>query len=197
MINILSTSKEKILESARDLFHLNGYKNTSIEDILKSSGVTKSNFYYHFKSKEELGLLILEIRIREYEVKFLTDTLGNTSISPEKRLKNYYKKVTSFHKDLNCRGGCPFGNLALEMSDINENFRLRLSAFFNHWQKIIEGCIKEGIKKKEFRDDLSSKSISQLILSHLEGTIMMVKTHRSISPLSNVSKTIIKLIKAA
>ncbi len=193
----MSTSKEKILESARDLFHLNGYKNTSIDDILKSTGVTKSNFYYHFKSKEELGLLILEIRIKEYEIKFLTDTLGNTSISPEKRLKNYYKKVTSFHKGLNCRGGCPFGNLALEMSDINENFRLRLSKFFNHWQKIIEGCIKEGIKKKEFRDDLSSKSISQLILSHLEGTIMMVKTHRSISPLSNGSKTIIKLIKAA
>ena len=40
-INKLSTSKEKILESARDLFHLNGYKNTSIDDILKSSGVTK------------------------------------------------------------------------------------------------------------------------------------------------------------
>ncbi len=193
----MSTSKEKILESARDLFHLNGYKNTSIDDILKSTGVTKSNFYYHFKSKEELGLLILDIRIKEYEIKFLTDTLGNTSISPEKRLKNYYKKVTSFHKGLNCRGGCPFGNLALEMSDINENFRLRLSKFFNHWQKIIEGCIKEGIKKKEFRDDLSSKSISQLILSHLEGTIMMVKTHRSISPLSNGSQTIIKLIKAA
>ncbi|MEE8136481.1 MAG: TetR/AcrR family transcriptional regulator, partial [Thermodesulfobacteriota bacterium] len=142
----MSTSKEKILESARDLFHLNGYKNTSIDDILKSTGVTKSNFYYHFKSKEELGLLILEIRIREYEIKFLTDTLGDASISPEKRLKNYYKKVTSFHKGLNCRGGCPFGNLALEMSDINENFRLRLSEFFNHWQKIIEGCIKEGIK---------------------------------------------------
>lgn len=193
----MSTSKEKILESARDLFHLNGYKNTSIDDILKSTGVTKSNFYYHFKSKEVLGLLILEIRIREYEIKFLTDTLRNTSISPEKRLKNYYKKVTSFHKSLNCRGGCPFGNLALEMSDINENFRLRLSEFFNHWQKIIEGCIKEGIKKKEFRDDLSSKSISQLILSHLEGTIMMVKTHRSISPFNNGSKTIIKLIKAA
>ena len=87
----MSTSKEKILESARDLFHLNGYKNTSIDDILKSTGVTKSNFYYHFKSKEELGLLILDIRIKEYEIKFLTDTLGNTSISPEKRLKNYYE----------------------------------------------------------------------------------------------------------
>jgi len=115
----LSTSKDKIVKSARDLFHLYGYKNTSIDDILKSAGVTKSNFYYHFKSKEELGLLILERRIKEYEIKYLSDTLGDTSISPEKRLKNYYKKVTSFHKELNCKRGCPFGNLTLEMSDIN------------------------------------------------------------------------------
>ena len=193
----MSTSKDKIIESAQDLFHSYGYHNTSIDDILKSTGVTKSNFYYHFKSKEELGLLILERRIKEYEIRYLSDTLGNTSISPERRLKNYYKNVTSFHKDLNCQRGCPFGNLALEMSDTNENFRQRLSDFFNHWQKIIEGCIKEGIKKKEFRGDLSAKSISQLILSHLEGAVLMVKTHRSIHPLSTGSKTIIKLIKAA
>jgi len=193
----LSTSKEKIVESAQGLFHLKGYQNTSVDDILKSTGVTKSNFYYHFKSKEELGLLILESRIKQYEINFLSDTLGNTSISPEKRLKNYYKKVTSFHKDLSCQSGCPFGNLALEMSDVNENFRQRLSGFFNHWQKIIEGCIKEGIKKKEFRGDISANTISELILSHLEGAIMMVKTHRSIKPLRMGSKTIIKLIKAA
>ena len=193
----MSTSKEKIVESAQGLFHLKGYQNTSVDDILKSTGVTKSNFYYHFKSKEELGLLILESRIKQYEINFLSDTLGNTSISPEKRLKNYYKKVTSFHKDLSCQSGCPFGNLALEMSDVNENFRQRLSGFFNHWQKIIEGCIKEGIKKKEFRGDISANTISELILSHLEGAIMMVKTHRSIKPLRMGSKTIIKLIKAA
>jgi len=193
----LNTSKEKVIDSAQELFHLNGFQNTSIDNILKSTRVTKSNLYYHFKSKEELGLLILEKRINEYEKKFFADTFGNTSISPEKRLKNFYKKVTAFHKNLNCRSGCPFGNLALEMSDINENFRLMLSEFFNHWQKIIEGCIKEGIRQKEFRRDISPKTISQLIISHLEGAIMMAKTHRSISPLSSGSKTIIKLIKAA
>jgi TetR/AcrR family transcriptional repressor of nem operon len=144
-----------------------------------------------------LGLLILEKRISEYERRFFSETLENTSISPEQRLKDYYKKVTAYHKNLDCRNGCPFGNLALEMSDINEKFRLRLSEFFNHWQRIIELCIKEGIKQKQFRSDISSKSISRLIISHLEGAILMVKTHRSTIPLSSGSKTIMKLIKSA
>lgn len=193
----MSTSKEKAIESAIELFHESGFQNTSIDDILKSTGITKSNFYYHFKSKEELGLLILDIRISSYESKFLSSTFGNTSLSPEQRLKSYYKKVTSYHQDLNCSRGCPFGNLALEMSDINENFRIRLSEFFNHWQKIIEECVKEGIRDKEFRQDISAKKISELILSHLEGAIMMSKTHRSINPISSGGKTIVKLIKAA
>lgn len=192
----MTTSKEKVIDSAQVLFHLNGFQNTSIDDILKQSGVTKSNFYYHFKSKEELGLLVLEKRISEYEKKFLLETLEDTSISPEQRLKNYYKKVTTYHKNLNCRNGCPFGNLALEMSDINEKFRLQLSEFFNHWQKIIELCIKEGIKQKQFREDISPKTISQLIISHLEGAILMAKTHRSIIPIRSGGKTIMKLIEA-
>jgi TetR/AcrR family transcriptional repressor of nem operon len=193
----MSTSKEKIFDSARDLFHLKGYNNTSVDDLLKNTGVTKSNFYYHFKSKEELGLKILEKRIEDYEIKFLSDTFGNKSIPPEKRLKKYYKQVTAYHKDLDCRRGCPFGNLALEMSDSNENFRLRLSEFFEFWQKIIERCIKEGIKKKEFRSDLSPRTLSQLILSHLEGAILISKTQRSLQPISRGSKTILKLLKPA
>ncbi|MGB3364814.1 MAG: TetR family transcriptional regulator C-terminal domain-containing protein [Thermodesulfobacteriota bacterium] len=191
----MSTSKEKVIDSAQKLFHLNGFQNTSIDDILESTGVTKSNLYYHFKSKEELGLLVLEKRIREYENKFFSDTLESNSISPEKRLKKYYKKVTAYHENLECKNGCPFGNLALEMSTTNEKFRSRLSEFFNHWQKVIEKCIKEGVKLKEFRSDISPKIISQLILSHLEGAILMAKTHRSISPLSTGSKTIMKLIQ--
>ena len=192
----MSTSKQKVIDSAQKLFHLNGFQNTSIDDILESTGVTKSNLYYHFKSKEELGLLILEKRISEYENKFFSDTLENNSISPEKRLKKYYKKVIAYHENLNCKNGCPFGNLALEMSDTNKKFRSRLSEFFNHWQKTIEKCIKEGIELKEFRSDITPKIISQLILSHLEGAILMTKTHRSIIPLSSGSKTIMKLIKA-
>jgi TetR/AcrR family transcriptional repressor of nem operon len=192
----MNSSKAKIVESAQRLFHRSGFQSTSVDRILESTGVTKSNLYYHFKSKEELGLLILEKRIDEYEKKFFSDTLGNTSISPEQRLKNYYKKVTNYHKNLNCRNGCPFGNLALEMSDINEKFRLRLSKFFNHWQKVIELCIKDGIKQKQFREDISSKTISQLIIAHLEGAILMTKTHRSTVHLKTGSKTIMKLIMA-
>lgn len=193
----MNKSKEKILASAKDLFHEYGFQQTSVDEILKKSGVTKSNFYYHFKSKEELGLIILQRFMALYESDVLTKTLGNKSLSPSVRLAEFYNSVKTFHRDLQNPRGCPFGNLAIEMSGSNENFRERLSAFFNSWEKIIEECINEGMSTGDFRSDLPPGVIAQLILSHLEGVIMMVKTHRSLEPLSTGSETILRLLKAA
>jgi len=193
----LNKSKEKILVCAKELFHEHGFQQTSVDEILKQSGVTKSNFYYHFKSKEELGLIILERFIADYETEVLLKTLGNNSLQPAENLSNFYITVKTYHRDLQKARGCPFGNLAIEMSGTNEHFREKLSAFFNSWERIIEACIKEGMSKGDFRSDLPAGVVAQLILSHLEGAIMMVKTHRSIEPLSTGSETIMKLLKAA
>jgi len=40
--------------------HLKGYQATTLDDVLRDSGVGKGNFYYHFKSKEDLGFAILD-----------------------------------------------------------------------------------------------------------------------------------------
>lgn len=193
----MNKSKEKILASAKELFHENGFQQTSVDEILKKSGVTKSNFYYHFKSKEELGLIILDRFIQLYESDVLMQTLGNKELKPSDRLTEFYRAVRTFHRDLEKPRGCPFGNMAIEMSGSNESFREKLSIFFNSWEKIIEECISEGMRSGDFRGDLPPGVIAQLILSHLEGAIMMVKTHRSIEPLSSGSETIIRLLKAA
>ncbi len=193
----MSINREKILESAYKLFHTQGYNQTSVDDILNASGVGKSNFYYHFKSKEDLGLIVLNLRISNYENDVLLKTLGNSGLKPSRKLKKFYKAVESIHLKSQCETGCPFGNLALEMSNSNENFRTVLSDFFNSWRDAILDCIREGVKSGEFRSDLPAKSIADLVLSHLHGAILMVKTHRSISPLKQGSKTIMNLLKAA
>lgn len=48
------TTKDKIRETAWKLFLDNGYEETSLEDILKAAGTSRSNFYHHFRSKEEI-----------------------------------------------------------------------------------------------------------------------------------------------
>src|SRR3990172_11532540 len=54
------STKEQILQTACRLIHRKGFNNTSLEDILRESGVGKGNFYYYFKSKDDLGYAVLD-----------------------------------------------------------------------------------------------------------------------------------------
>ena len=46
--------KNELLDTAQEIFLTKGYKQTSVESIIKKVGVAKGTFYYYFKSKEDL-----------------------------------------------------------------------------------------------------------------------------------------------
>src|SRR5262245_65610360 len=73
------STREAILEAASRLIRVHGYNHTSLDDVLSESGVGKGNFYYHFKSKEDLGYAILDQIIGS----FLDRTLEPCFADPE------------------------------------------------------------------------------------------------------------------
>src|SRR5690349_3875562 len=48
-----AATRDQILNAAARLIHIQGYQSTSLDDVLRESGVGKGNFYYYFKSKED------------------------------------------------------------------------------------------------------------------------------------------------
>src|SRR5438067_1298505 len=108
-------SKPKILDAAREMFYRSGYLGTSVDDIIAGAKVSKSNFYYHFKSKEDLGLAVLSSRCGEFE-SVLAATLCNDGLTPKDRLTELIRRLSEI-EDL---AGCPFGNLVAEMSEHSE-----------------------------------------------------------------------------
>lgn len=53
-------NKTKIFKTAEELFYEKGYTHTSVDEIIERSGTSKGTFYYHYKSKAELALGVLE-----------------------------------------------------------------------------------------------------------------------------------------
>ena len=191
------TNKVKIIKVAYKIIYENGYNKTSVDEIISKAKISKSNFYYYFKSKESLAISVLDLRIEQYVNEIINATLTNNKLTPLKRLESFYNKVVKFHKKNECKYGCPFGNLANELSGKNHKFRKRLAAFFEQWREKIELCLKDGIENKEFSDKFNPKLFSEIILAHLEGAILMSKTYKQINPLEKGSKEIINLLKAA
>ncbi len=59
--------REKIIDTAWELFHEKGFSETTINDIIREAGISKGTFYYYFRSKDNLLDTLSEILDREYE----------------------------------------------------------------------------------------------------------------------------------
>ena len=187
-------SRERILEAAAALFHHSGYNPTSLDDILAASGVCRSNFYYHFKSKEDLAMEVLAQQAEMFEHRCIAGILENRSVPARARLERLFEAVAAGQRADAYRCGCPFGNLAAELAGIHPEFRRRLSEFFGRWEESVDRCLRDGVKAGEFRGDLETRPVATALVSQIEGAVLLTKTHRHEGPIEAGILTMLKLL---
>ena len=71
------SKKDLIADAALSCFLLTGYGGTSMDDIVKASGMSKGGIYWHFKGKEEIFLYLAEKWMSETERELLALSAGN------------------------------------------------------------------------------------------------------------------------
>jgi TetR/AcrR family transcriptional repressor of nem operon len=95
-------TKARVLQTARQLINEKGFCGTSINDVIQATGVKKGNLYFHFASKEDLSLAILEEASREF-VSFLSENLRGDR--PLDKLCNFLDAVFEKHRRARFVGG--------------------------------------------------------------------------------------------
>lgn len=172
-----SGSRQKLIEATIELMSSRGFEAMGINSILEAAGVSKSNFYYHFKSKEDLCLAALDSMTDAF-FSMSDPILLNKALSPRKRLEKFLKGMAEMIESECCNKGCPFVNLATETSDFVPAFRERISEYFDRYQQCFADVIQEGIQQGEFRSDVSAKLAAQVLLASMNGTIVLTKVHK-------------------
>jgi AcrR family transcriptional regulator len=104
-------SRTRLLQAAEKTAYLYGFGSTSIADIAKQARVPLGNVYYYFKSKDEIGRAIVELRVSRFK-KLLQD-LGKAG-SPKERLCGFVD-IKIKNREALARGGCPVGTLCSEL----------------------------------------------------------------------------------
>ena len=174
-------TREAILEAATGLMHLKGYQATSLDDVLRESGVGKGNFYYHFKSKEDLGYAILDQIIASFLGRTLDPCFSGSPASRLAQVRCFLDRVLAIQRERNCVGGCPLGNLASELSDVHEGFRARLSHVFSAWGERLTAVLGEAQASGSVRPDCRPQAVAQFLVASLEGAILMTKLTKDIA----------------
>jgi TetR/AcrR family transcriptional repressor of nem operon len=173
-------TRDVVVATARRLMHLHGYRATSLDDVLRESGVGKGNFYYYFRSKEELGHAILDDLIGEFLEKTLDPCFADAGGHPVAQIRCFLERLVEIQRRANCVGGCPLGNLAAELSDMHEGFRSRLREVFTAWEGRLVTALARAQALGEVDATCNPASVGCFLVAALEGAILMAKLSKDI-----------------
>ncbi len=189
-------NREKILDAAATLFLQRGFQPTSLDEVLERSGVCRSNFYYHFKSKEDLGLAVLARQVKRFEEGMIRGILENRDEAPRRRLARLFDRLTTDLRADAYRSGCPLGSLAAELSGLHPEFQSRLRAFFRRWEDAVEQCLREGVAGGEFRGGLDTRQTAMALVSQIEGAVLLTKTRGHGGPIKDGAHVMLALLES-
>jgi TetR/AcrR family transcriptional repressor of nem operon len=174
-----SDTRERLIEAAVFLFWENGYAATGVAEILARAKVNSGSFYHFFKSKEALLLAVLDWYLLGLEP-FVMQPAFAQSPDPVERV---FAVLAFYRQNLiktGCTYGCPIGRLALEIPEDRTDVHHLLAANFDGWTAAIEVCLEAA--RDRLPPDLDRASLSQFVLTVMEGGVMQSRAHRRIGP---------------
>lgn len=185
------SKKSEIIAIARGIIHSKGYQATSISDILNEANIGKGQFYHYFTSKYELGLAVVEDLIQGWDNQLIIGILQSEE-APKSKLNKMLEWAITFHSGMENKRGCPMGNLAIEMSEHDETFRVKIQQFFDRWFLAIEAVLDEMMKQNQLDSSIDSKKNAQTLVAMIEGGVLLMKNQQNIKLLDNVFDVIRK-----
>ena len=176
-----------ILQKAFELIYVKGYQTTSIDDIIATTQVTKGAFYYHFKTKDAMGLAIIN--------EILKPTLTNSFIEPLQNEQNPLDAIYNLMDNLLMKNdflkveyGCPASNFTQEMTPWNADFNNALNELTKQWTKAMTASIERGKRNGIIRQDVNAKQVTMFVMSGYWGI-------RNFGKLENSKKAYVPYLK--
>lgn len=157
-----------ILQQAAQLVYRNGFQQTSVDDIIGATKVTKGAFFYHFANKEDMGLaMVSEVLYPGMYEALIKPLLG--ADDPVKELYMMMKHLLLKSPFFDVKYGCPAVNLVDEMAPLSRSFHKSLMQLFDQWQAAIVSCINRGKAAGHIRKDVNAQQVACFILAGYSG----------------------------
>lgn len=166
-------TKETILKKSGVLFNTNGYKATSISHITTATGFSKGAIYRHFSNKDELERETLSY-LSSFMFEKLRELIKEQKTAGEK-LRAMFRFFETYISNPPLKGGCPLMNAAIESDDAHPALRKAALKMLGILRVSIVTILQKGIEYKQLKPAIDKDFYATLIISVLEGSIMMSK----------------------
>lgn len=168
MISKGMQTRQDIITKSLQVFSVKGYFNTSVNDILAVTGLTKGGLYGHFRSKEDIWYAVYDQAVMIWRnivlngAEEITDPLERIEKTIEKDMKNYLGADVF-------EGGCFFFNMLVELSGQSSSMASSILKGFVKFSGLIRDWLKEADQKEMLKDGLDLDEIAHFIVIALNG----------------------------
>ncbi len=127
------TIRERIISAADQLFYEKGYEQTSFADIAQAVNISRGNFYYHFKTKDDILDAVIDARLAKTSQ--LLQAWETEATTPAERIRRFIHILIANGGKIQ-RYGCPVGTLCTELAKldhVSKDEANKLFILFRRW----------------------------------------------------------------
>ena len=184
-----SGTAEQILDLAEMLIQTRGYSAFSYQDIADALGITKASIHYHFASKTDLGIAVVDRYVERFGAAFVA--IAADQSQPSMAMLDFYIEPYFGYARTPVRV-CLCGALAGEILALPPELRARVDRFFRAHQTWLTGILKRGAARGEFTLAAPASKMARLIFGALQGALLVKRTTGDVAQLRDVV-TVLKL----
>jgi TetR/AcrR family transcriptional regulator, transcriptional repressor for nem operon len=165
-------TSQRILDVAERLVQTQGFNAFSYADIAKELAITKASLHYHFATKSELGVRLIE----RYTENFLAALLriDENEAHAARKLAAY---VEIYDGVLRKNRMCLCGMLAAEHGTLPKDMRSALMRFFDANESWLGKVLEDGRKAKKVQFKGPPSDQARLLVSALEGAMLVARSY--------------------
>ena len=173
-------TRQNITEKSLQVFSVKGYFNTSINDILEATGLTKGGLYGHFASKEDIWYAVYDEALKIWRsivfknLKKVANPLERIEITIENHLANYLGKDVF-------DGGCFFVNMLVEISGQSDKMSRHILRGFVQFSRLLQKWLEDADEKGLLKGGMNHREISNFIIISLNGAATLYSASKDTS----------------
>jgi len=182
-------ARERAVQTAAQLFRRQGYNATGLTQILEESGAPKGSFYFHFP-EGKTQLAVEAVRASSAEVESLMRHLADKHAGdPVAFVRAVARALGTWLERSGYAEGCPVATVALEMAPVSPVLREVCASSYAAWRAIVEDVLR-GAGHPRAR----ASRLATLVLSAVEGALVLGRAERSRTPLDHVAAELAPLL---
>ncbi|MEV6637548.1 TetR/AcrR family transcriptional regulator [Actinoplanes sp. NPDC051470] len=186
-------TRERILEAATDLIAQRGVTGTSTEDVRKAAGVSGSQLYHYFVSKQAL---IRAVITRQAEAPLIPGRPIMGALDSFDALRAWADAAVENQEHNSGRGECTLTSLAGELNPADDQTREDLCNAFQRWQSMLHDGLRAMRDRGELRPEANLDELAMALLTALQGGSLLSQTLRSAEPMRASMKAALAYVRS-